>query len=69
MNASLIDRVLAEYEHQRVADADPTLEAVRAAIFVEDVFGLTIPDELIDPSVLVDPVALRTFLASAVPTS
>lgn len=64
MNVGLIDIVLAEYEHQRQAYADPVLEAVRTAIFVEDVFGLTLRDDQIDPVVLTDPAALRELVAS-----
>ena len=62
MNADLIDQVLAEYEHQRTAYADPALEAVRTAIFVEDVFGITLRDDQIDPAVLTDPTALRGLM-------
>ena len=64
MNIGLIDHVLAEYEHQRKAFVDPELEAVRAAIFVEDVFGLILSDDQIDPAVLTDPAALRELVAS-----
>ena len=64
MNIGLVDHVLAEYEHQRKAYADPALEAVRTAIFVEDVFGLTLSDDQINPAVLTDPVALRELVAS-----
>lgn len=65
MNADLVDQVLAEYEHQRKAHADPALEAVRTAIFVEDVFGITLRDDQIDPAVLTDPAALRVLVSSA----
>lgn len=65
MNADLIDQVLAEYEHQRKAYADPALEAVRTAIFVEDVFGITLRDDQIDPAVLTDPAALRVLVSNA----
>ena len=39
----------------RNPDTDPELEAVRAAILVEDVFGVVLSDAEIDPAVLADP--------------
>ncbi|GAA3706775.1 hypothetical protein GCM10022204_25810 [Microlunatus aurantiacus] len=65
MNADLIDQLLAEYEQQRTAYADPALEAVRTAIFLEDVFGITLRDDQIDLAVLTDPIALRVLISDA----
>lgn len=67
MSARLVDQVLAEFEHQRVEHDDPVLEAVRMAILLEDVLGVTLRDEQIDPAVVGDPVALRALLVDSVP--
>jgi hypothetical protein len=65
VNSTLVDRVLAEYAHLREADPDPGLEAVRIAIFLEDVFGVTLRDEQIDVAVLSDADALRVLLTGS----
>lgn len=61
--ADEVDRLLREYDAIRDPDADPELEAVRAAVFVEDAFDVTLTDEEIDPAVLCHPAALRALLA------
>jgi len=63
VNRDIIEQVLREYEALRQPDADPQLEAVRAAILLEDVFGVTLPDAAIDPAVLADPSAVATLVA------
>ena len=63
MTPDEVDRLLEEYDATREADADPQLEAVRAAVFVEDVFDVTLSDDEIDPAVLCHPAALRALLA------
>jgi hypothetical protein len=45
----------------RVPGADSELEAVKAAILVEDVFDLTLSDDEIDVAVLADPSAVKEF--------
>ena len=44
-------------------DADPELEAVRAAILLEDVFDVTLSDADIDPAVLADAPAVAALVA------
>jgi hypothetical protein len=64
VNHDIIEQVLREYEALRRPDADPELEAVRTAILVEDVFGVTLPDAEIDLAVLTDPSAVAALVAS-----
>lgn len=56
------DSVLAEFARLRDADPDPALEAVRTALLVEDVFGITLSDSQIDPATLTDPASLRNLV-------
>ena len=63
MNRDIVEQVLREYEALRRPDADPELEAVRTAILLEDVFGVTLPDAEIDPAVLADPAAVAALIA------
>jgi hypothetical protein len=65
MTAADPDRILAEFAELRVADPDPELAAVRMAMVVEDVFGVTLSDEQIDAAVLGDPTAVRRLLAAS----
>lgn len=60
-----LDRLLAEFAHQRTATGDADLDALRTAILVEDTFGIVLSDEQLDPSVLGDPAALRALLDSS----
>lgn len=52
MTPSQVGRLLHEYEASRDRAGDPELEAVRAAVFLEDVFGIALSDAEIDPDVL-----------------
>lgn len=61
MNEDRIDRVLAEFVFARGPLADPQLEALRAAIFVEDSFATTVPAELLDFEHLGTPQAMRAL--------
>lgn len=63
MDRHVIDEALAEYVQLRNPDGDPELEAVKAAIFVEDVFGVTLPDDDIDAGRLADLTALPAVIA------
>lgn len=47
---------------------DAELRALRTAVLIEDVFGVTLSDEQLDPAVLGDPGALRALLAGATTT-
>lgn len=49
-----ISRVLEEWRALRDPAADPELEAVRLAILLEDVLGVTLTDDDIDLAVLSD---------------
>ena len=55
MNGDTVGQVLGDYDALRRPGTDPELEAVRAAIMLEDVFGITLSDAEIDPAVLADP--------------
>ena len=63
MNRDVVKQVLREHEALRRPDADPELEAVRAAILLEDVFGVTLPDIVIDPATFADPAAVAIVIA------
>jgi hypothetical protein len=56
-------RVLRDYDALRRPDTDPELEAVRAAIMLEDIFGITLSDSEIDPAVLADSSAVAALIA------
>lgn len=56
------DRILAEFAHLRDPGSDPALAAVQTALLVEDVFGVTLTDDQIDPAVLAEPGALRSLV-------
>jgi hypothetical protein len=57
------DQVLQEYEVIRDPAGDPGREAVKAAIFIEDVFGITLSDAEIEPEALGTLVAMRALIA------
>jgi hypothetical protein len=58
----LIECVLGEYRELSETNGDPQLQAVRTAIFVEDVFDVVLTDEQITPSVVGDEAALRDLM-------
>ena len=62
MNPDIVEQVLRDYEALRHPDMDAELEAVRAAILVEDVFGVTLPDGDINPAVFADPSAVAALI-------
>ena len=63
MNRDTVEQVLRDYHALRRPETDPELEAVRAAIFVEDVFDVVLSDTEIDPAVLADASAVATLVA------
>jgi hypothetical protein len=63
MNRDLVEQVLRDCEALRRPDADPELEAVRAAVLLEDVFGITLSDAEIGPAVLAGPAAVAVLVA------
>lgn len=63
MNRDLVEQVLRDYHALRCPETDPGLEAVRAAILVEDVFDVVLSDAEIDSAVLADPAAVTALVA------
>lgn len=63
MNGDIVGQVLGDYDALRRPEIDPELEAVRAAILVEDVFGVVLSDAEIDPAVLGDASAVAVLVA------
>jgi hypothetical protein len=69
VNPEIVEQVLRDYDALRQLDADhqldadPQLEAVRVAILLEDVFGVTLSDAEIDPAVLADTSAVAALIA------
>lgn len=58
-----VDRAIAEYARLRDPDGDPELEAVKAAIFLEDAFDIVLSDTEIDLDMLGTPEGMRSLLA------
>ena len=63
MNRDIVEQVLLDCEAFRSPDIDPELEAVRAAILIEDVFGVVLSDAEIDPTVFADASAVAVLVA------
>jgi hypothetical protein len=63
VNRDIVEQVLRDYDALRRPDTDPELEAVRAAIMLEDVFGIALSDAQIDPAVLADSSAVADLVA------
>jgi hypothetical protein len=59
----LVDDALRDFARLRDPAGDPELEAVKAAIFLEDVFGITLTDADIDPDVLGSAAGLRSIVS------
>lgn len=64
-DAAHVDRALAEYARLRDPEGDRHLEAVKAAIFLEDVFHVVLREEQIDPDLLGTAEGMRAVLARA----
>ena len=62
MNRDRLEQVLQDFESLRDPRADPELEAVKAAILLEDVFDIQLSDVDIDPAVLTDPAAMKDLV-------
>ena len=62
MDRDVVEQVLRDHAALRRGDADPELDAVRAAILIEDVFGVTLSDADIDPAVLADLPAVAALV-------
>ena len=63
MNRDIVEQVLRDYDALRRPGTDPELEAVRAAIMLEDVFGIALSDVEIDPAVLASSTAVAALVA------
>ncbi|MEP7022224.1 MAG: hypothetical protein ABJB47_00090 [Actinomycetota bacterium] len=63
MNRDIVEQVFQDYAVLRNPGNDPELEAVRAAILLEDVFGVVLSDAEIDPAVLTDASAVTALVA------
>ena len=62
MNDAFIAQLVAEWNAARTRGGDEALEAVCTAIFLEDVFDLTLTDEQLQPAFLTEASALQTAL-------
>jgi hypothetical protein len=62
VNRDIAGQVLRDYDALRRPDTDPELEAVRAAIMLEDVFSIALSDAEIDPAVLADSSAVAALV-------
>ena len=58
-----VEQVLQELEELRDPTGDPELEAVKAAILLEDSLGITMTDDDIDPSLLAEPSSVAQLVA------
>ncbi|MGB7963873.1 MAG: holo-ACP synthase [Propionicimonas sp.] len=57
-----VTQALREYDALRDPGADPQLEAVKAAILLEDLAGIVLSDDQIDPSVLADAASMEALI-------
>ena len=57
-----VEQVLRELEELRDPDGDPELEAVKAAVLLEDTLDLTLADEDIDPRQLGNPASVAQLV-------
>lgn len=55
-------QALLEYDALRDPEADPQLEAVKAAIVLEDMAGIVLTDDQIDPSALADAASMEALM-------
>jgi hypothetical protein len=63
VNDDFLEQILGDYDASRRPGSDPELEAVRAAILFEDVFGVTLSDAEIDAAALAGGSALAALAA------
>jgi hypothetical protein len=63
VNRDIVEQILRDYDALRRPDTDPDLEAVRAAIMLEDVFDIALSDAEIDPAVLAGSSAMTALVA------
>lgn len=65
MTITVIDRLITEFAHLADPKMEPALEAVRMAILLEDVVGISLTDDQIDPAIMGDPAAIRSLLTES----
>ena len=58
-----VEEMLADHARLQDATGDPELDALRAAIFLEDTFGIVLTDAEIDPDLLGTAEGMRELLA------
>ena len=63
VDRDILEQVFGDHAAFRRRDTDPELDAVRAAILIEDSFGVTLSDAQIDPAVLADAPAVAALLS------
>lgn len=63
MNCDIVEQILRDHDVLRRPGTDPELEAVRAAILLEDVLGITLSDAEIDAVTLAEPSAVAALVA------
>jgi hypothetical protein len=62
VNRNIVEQILRDYDASHCPGTDPALEAVRAAIMLEDVFGIALSDSEIDPAVLAGSSAMSALV-------
>ena len=63
VDRDIVEQILRDHAALRRGDADPELDAVRTAILLEEVFGVTLSDAEIDPAALADLSAVAALVA------
>ena len=58
-----VEEILRELEQLREPDLDPQLDAVRTALTLEAILGITLTDDEIDPAVLGDAASVTELVA------
>jgi hypothetical protein len=69
VDRDVIAQILRDHDDLRPPGTDLELEAVRAAILLEDVFGITLSEDEIDPAVLADSRAMAVLVARLLGTA
>jgi hypothetical protein len=63
MDRDFIEEILRDHAALGRGGADPELEAVRAAILIEDIFDITLSDSDIDAVLLADASAVTAMIS------
>jgi hypothetical protein len=62
VNRHQLEQILADFEQLHDPHAEPALEAVKAAIMLEEVFGIRLSDNEIDPALLAHTPAMKDLV-------